>query len=413
LSPLIVIIPAALALGFGLAFWLLRRRGLGRWLPSYALTVSRRRRIRRGQPAHLLLCIADHYEPRHGANSPEVPDARVRRWVGEYPRLFGEFRDSDGRPPRHTFFYPIEQYEPAHVEALAGLCRAGFGEVEIHLHHEGDTAETLRQKLLEGKALLSERHQLLARHRETGALGYGFVHGDWALDNSHPEGKHCGVNNELAVLRETGCYADFTLPSAPEPQQTRKINSIYYAVGAPGRAKSHNTGIDVGAGPAPAGGLMIIQGPLLLDWARRKWGVLPRIENACIQGNQPATVARLPLWLRARVQVATRPDWFFVKLHTHGAPEGHQKVLLGEPMVRFHQELARLARENPDFHYHYVTAREMYNLARAAESAWEGPVEEARDFELVWNGRPCPAGQGAEAECAAAAHTGAAAQGSR
>jgi hypothetical protein len=381
-----VLIAAVLLLNGGLALWFLRRRGLDRWLPGYALTSSKRRPVRRGQSVHLLLCIADHYEPRHAAVSPEAADARVQHWLEEYPRLFGRFRDSDGRPPRHTFFYPMEQYEPAHIEALAGLCRAGCGEIEIHLHHEGDTAESLQRKLLMYKELLGERHGLLARQVKTGELAYGFVHGDWALDNSHPRGRCCGVNNELTVLQQTGCYADFTLPSAPEPQQTRKINSIYYAVGAPERAKAHDSGIDVGSGPAPANALMIIQGPLVLDWTRRKWGILPRIENACIQWNQPATIARLPQWLRARVHVATRPDWFFVKLHTHGAPERNQQVLLGEPMVQFHQALARLAQENQDFHFHYVSAREMYNLARAAESGWRGSVAEALDYELVWNG---------------------------
>ena len=29
-----------------------------------------------------------------------------------------------------------------------------------------------------------------------------------------------------------------------------------------------------------------------------------------------------------------------------------------------------------------MTAREMYNLARAAEAGWAGPVAEARDFDL-------------------------------
>ena len=54
-------------------------------------------------------------------------------------------------------------------------------------------------------------------------------------------------------------------------------------------------------------------------------------------------IERVDLWLRARVQVPTRPDWFFVKLHAHGAPESGQRVLLGEPMVEFHRALARRA----------------------------------------------------------------------
>src|SRR5205823_3106485 len=94
----------------------------------------------------------------------------------------------------------------------------------------------------------------------------------------------------------------------------------------------------------------------------------------------PPSLARLRRWLRARVQVPTRPDWFFVKLHTHGCNEANQGVLLGEPMVEFHRGLARRARENPKFRYHYVTAREMYNLAKVAEAGWTGGVDEARDF---------------------------------
>ena len=40
------------------------------------------------------------------------------------------------------------------------MCRAGYGEVEIHLHHDHDTAEGLRLKLLEFKKTLAERHGL-------------------------------------------------------------------------------------------------------------------------------------------------------------------------------------------------------------------------------------------------------------
>lgn len=382
----------------------IRSRGLDRWLGAYARQALTRRAPRPSEPIRLILGIADHYEPLWNGASRAVADERVRRWVEDYPRALGGFRDADGRPPRHTFFYPIDEYVPEHVDALAGLCRAGFGEVEIHHHHDRDTSAALRARLLEFKSLFAERHGLLPRHKATGALAFGFVHGNWALDNALPGGHWCGVDDELTVLREAGCYADFTLPAAPSPAQTRKINSIYYAIDDPSRPRSHDTGVDVGAAPAPPGALMLIQGPLLLDWGRRKWGLVPRVENACLQASQPPTAARLENWLRARVQVPTRPDWFFVKLHTHGAHDAGRQVLLGAPMARFHEYLARRADADANFSYHYVTAREMYNIARAAEAGWQGTVDAARDFELIWDGQAgLPAAAGAAGAAGASA----------
>ena len=170
-------------------------RGLDRWLPSYLLQTARRRTPWAGEKVHLLLCIADHYEPGNGGVSAEVARRRVADWSRDYPRMLGELRDSDGRPPRHSFFYPMEQYVESDLALLSDLCKAGFGEVEIHLHHDHDTSAALRQKLLEYKRILSEEHGLLAFDPQTRQTAYGFIHGDWALDNSLPDGSCCGVND--------------------------------------------------------------------------------------------------------------------------------------------------------------------------------------------------------------------------
>jgi hypothetical protein len=372
----------------------IRAQPVDRWLIPYLLQTGRRLRRPRGA-IHVLICITDHFEPK-GQGVPEevarkLARSRVETWVRRYPESFGSCRDSDGRTPRHTFFYPIEEYDFEPIEAVAGLCRAGYGEMELHLHHDNDTAENLRRTLLQARDCFRSRHGLLARDRRTGQTAFGFIHGNWALDNSQPDGRWCGVNNELDVLREAGCYADFTFPSAPSPTQPRKINSIYYAIDDPERPRSYDRGIDVGTATAPAQGLMLIQGPLVLDWRRLRWGLFPRAENGCIQANQPPHIDRLALWLKAKVQVPTRPDWYFVKLHSHGGWEGSYEVLLGEPMVRFHHDLADRARRQTDFHYHYVTAREMYNLVKAAEDGWSGTVADALDYHLVWDGSKPPA----------------------
>jgi hypothetical protein len=390
-------VTAGLAGSLGWFGWnKIRDRGLDQWIFEYFRTRHLRFDPDPEKPCHLLLCIADHYEPNLDGADEAIAQARIQRWLDDYPKLFDPFRDADGKPPQHTFFYPIETYQPRHLDQLAELCKQGFGEVEVHLHHHNDTAENLRLRLLEAKQTFSEKHGLLSQHRETGETGYAFIHGDWALDNSRRDGRCCGVHNELSILRETGCFVDMTMPSAPSSTQTRQINSIYRAVGRPGKTKSHQTGVRLQlSSPSPPAGeglvqrgestenaLLLIQGPLLFDSSRKKLGLIPQIENACLQGNQAPSESRLKLWLRARVQVSSRPDWFFAKLHTHGANEKNMPVLLGEPMVRFHQHLADRAKANPNFHVHYVTAREMTNLALAAEAGFHGEVQEARDW--VW-----------------------------
>lgn len=360
----------------------IQERGLDQWLPGYIRNRKDRRLPGPDEKVHLLLCIGDHYEPKlGGAQQPQAKE-RVETWCREYPKQFASFTDCDGKHPQHTFFYPEEEYEVDYLNRLADLCRAGFGEVEIHLHHDNDNAENLRQTLTNFKHKLHDAHGLLSKHKDTGELGYAFIHGNWSLDNARPDGKYCGVNNELDILRETGCFVDMTLPSAPSTTQTTTINSIYYAVDDPHCAKSHDKGIKVGKAPRPEKSLLLVQGPLLFDGSRKKWGLIPKIENACLQGSQAPSIHRIDLWLKARVQVPTRPDWFFVKLHTHGANEQNMPVLLGEPMRKLHQHLAERASKNPNFHFHYVTAREMTNLVHAAEAGHQGSVAEARDW--VW-----------------------------
>lgn len=373
-------IAAGLILGGAGAAWQIRRRQMQRWLPAYLRERSRYRPIQPDEEVHLILCMCDHFEPKAGKASFEAGKNRVAAWVEKFPAQFGRFRDSDGRPPRYSYFYPVEDYVPEYLGALAGLCRAGFGEVEIHLHHDKDTPDNLRRRLLEAKTILAGRHGLLSRHRQSGEITYAFIHGNWALCNARPDGRHCGVDHEIPILLETGCYADFTFPSAPSATQPPIINRIYWAADRPGGPRSQ----DVEAGDS-AGALLMVQGPLLLDWRRRKWGVIPHVENGCLQSTQPPSVERLGQWLRARIHAPGRSDWFFVKLHAHGAPEHDHGTLLGEPMVRFHEELANLARTNPKFHYHYVSAREMANLIKAARAGFRGPVAEALDWEMVAN----------------------------
>jgi hypothetical protein len=355
------------------------------WLPDlvrrHVLAAGRRQCSLRG--AHVMFAIADHYEPFNGGVSLGQADRRVDRWQMEYARTVEGLRDADGQSPQHSFFYPLEQYDPGHVEKLASLVERGCGEIEVHLHHDEDTSANLRRSMVQFTNVLRDRHGLLTKHPD-GSTAYGFVHGNWALDNARPDGRHCGVNDELTILRQTGCYADFTLPGVPDVSQTRTVNSIYYAVDDPARPKSHDRGMPATVGRRPpADGLLMVQGPLGLDWTRRKYGVLPGVESGTLDDSTAHLPdgARFSRWLAASVQVEGRPDWIFVKVHTHGAPEPNAAMLLGPAMRQFHMSMQHQVRQR-GMHLHYVTAREMANIVRAAENGATGNPEAFRDYWL-------------------------------
>lgn len=356
-------------------------RGANQWLAGYLAACLRRPRRAAGM-RHLFFCVADHFEP-HGRDASDAEARAVAcAWAAEYPKQVGGFRDADGRPPVHTFFYPAEAYDADCVEALVPLCRTGHGEVEVHLHHRGDTAEGLRAQLESFRDVLHRRHGLLGRDGR-GAPRYGFIHGNWALCNSRPDGDWCGVNEELAILRATGCYADFTFPSAPSPTQPRTVNAIYYARDHQGRPRGHDRGVVVRAGCGPASvaeeALLLVQGPLALNWRWRKWGVVPRLENAELSGVNPPTPGRIDLWVTQQVHVRGRPDWVFVKVHTHGCVAANRRMLLGEPMAVAHRHLQERYNDGRRWQLHYVSAREMANLAHAAEDGLAGPPGAFRD----------------------------------
>jgi hypothetical protein len=347
------------------------------WLPGYLQSLARRRP--KGL-VDILFCLADHFEPDNRGADADTQMARVRRWHDRYPALVADLRDADGVCPRHTFFFPAEIYSPRLVEPLATLCHGGFAELEVHLHHENDSAANLRRTLLTFTSTLAERHRLLSVD-EHGRVVFGFIHGNWALDNSLPGGRHCGVDNELSVLLEAGCYADFTMPSLPFESQSRIVNAIYLAVGYPGRSASHRRGalahVRMEVTPHQ---LMMIPGPLQLNWRWRRYGVLPRIDTGMIDFRNAPTVERFARWVRAGVGVAGQPAWVFVKVHTHGAPEENADVLLGPVMRAFHEALATRFNDGRRYRLHYVSAREMANIALAAIAGQTGNPGDYRDY---------------------------------
>ena len=365
----------------------LRKKNLHVWAPSYALWAARTAWPRAraaaangGGPRHLLFAFCDHYEPLWKTKDHARGAERVRAWSEGYPALASQFRDADGRPPRHSFFFPGEEYTPGYLDALATLARAGLGEVELHLHHDNDTAPALRAKITEYLRLFGE-HGHFSRD-PSGRMRYAFIHGNWCLANSRPDGRWCGVDDELPLLFDTGCYADFTFPSAPDPSQPALVNQIYWPEGDLARRRAHEQGTAARVGdPIRTARILMVQGPLALA-LRGGSPPRPRIENAAVTADDPATPDRIKTWVRQSIGIGGRPDWVFVKVHTHGAPEKQGASLLGGGGRQLHTELTSRYNDGKRWRLHYVTAREMFNIALAAMAGKTGDPNAYRDHVL-------------------------------
>jgi hypothetical protein len=353
-----------------------------RWIPSY-LWQSLTRRLPRS-PVHLVIALADHFEPsivpQDGrARAPyDEQERRLEEWCREYPRLVDSYRDHDGRPLCHTYFYPAEQYDFGLVQRLAEHCHKGWGEIEIHLHHGAyapDTAENTHRQLVEFRDALASRHGCLSYLDGAGPPRYAFVHGNFALANSN-QGAECGVDSEMQVLADTGCYADLTLPAAAfHPSQTSKINSLYECELPLNQRAPQRRGKDLRRGRSPQVFPLIVQGPLMLDFANVS------IDNAALTAPNPARLSRLRLWKRAGICVQGRPDWVFIKLHCHGMDPTQKAAVLGQPTQDFLRGLVEGAGERGEI-LHFVTAREMVNIILAACDGREGNPRDYRDYRL-------------------------------
>lgn len=353
------------------------------WLLRYPFWRGREITRRVYEPSgktHVIFLVANHWEP--GTGKQAIP--RVEQWMKMARETGDALRDHDGMPFRHTNFYPAEQYERPLLDLLSQLQDEGFGEVEVHLHHgvdKPDTAESTRRVLEEFRDRLVEDHRCLSRESADGPAMYGFVHGNWALANS-AGGLWCGVDQEMQILADTGCYADFTLPSVPHQSQVRRINAIYSCGHPLTEARPHRSGPGVASGRKPTLPI-IFDGPLVFDWSRRIRSIpVPRIDDGALAQNYPLTLKRFQRWRSTRISVAGRPDWIFIKLYSHGFFDWDQDAMIGQQMRQFMSEVLETAAKTGEFNVYFASAREAFNMVMAAVDGHSGTPGEYRDYRL-------------------------------
>lgn len=341
------------------------------WLWPYLRERMRRRSL--APPKRVWLSITDHYEPLGTGASVDAALGRVARWRDRWPRIATEApRDANGQPPQYSFFYPQEEYRRDLLEGIAEMVRLGVGDVEVHLHHDQDTRESFSEKIREYCKRLTQDHGLL--RQKDGRTVFGFIHGNWALDNSRPDGKWCGVNGEIALLCQLGCYADFTMPSLPSPTQGRIVNQIYWCTSNPdNRPRSFDHGVRAETGQGRMGDLLMVTGPVGMRFGER---LIPRVETGEIAGYDMPTPERVRQWFEVAPIVG---EDLHIKLFTHGAIELNLDPLLKDGLSNLYRWVAEEA-ERRGMQFHWATAWQMYSAIDAIVSGREPAASPDHSF---------------------------------
>lgn len=271
------------------------------------------------------MAFVDHYEPHYQQAPQTLANQRVDDWLRRYPKLCEKHRDADGVAPQHIFFYPFDELDMALMHQLSLLAFHRLGEIEIHLHHSNDTENSLTLKLNQAKAAFAKVGAVVFPG-DPYTQAYSFIHGNWSLDDSQILDGHelCGVQNELQVLEQTGCYADFTFPAVATVAQPSMINQAYYATDDPSRPKSYDTGVVVRVDQKATGDLLMIPGILTINWQDWRHIFYPTYDEGSITDIYPGDEKRIDKWIETGFRIPGRPEWNFIKLFTHGAAEGER-----------------------------------------------------------------------------------------
>ena len=350
------------------------------------------------EPLHVMFAFVDHFEPF----STSIPETRI--WVDDYIDMACQHVDADGRHPVHSYFAFWAGYEVgcgngfnihSILKTLNEATYQGYGEVEYHLHH-GVRDEGTRSEAAATNEFLTWTNKAINVFNSHGAMitaepvpqiAFGFIHGMWALDNSrtavwndpNSARQYCGVNQELRLLRELNCYADFTFKSPMPMTPEKTVDSIFYARDDEFWASYQNLNnvFLVEVNQPMQGDLMIIES----SNAPNNVGVHRNDYNA------PATLARMDEWVGHNVHVVGQNNWVFVKVYTHGCLEDltYQPAwdaFFGPPMDQFYTDIETKYNDGINWKLHYVSAREMYNIVKAAEAGMTGDPGQYRDFVI-------------------------------
>ena len=344
--------------------WSWYRKSRYAWFwPLLSYRFQKKRTIRKTKGLkHILIIWADHFEPiKNNKNSKQQ---QISFWRRQYSEVMKKHYDADGKHPQRTWFYSTEQ-SLALLSPLSKLSFYGLGEIEVQL----PSSQTISPDVLHERLELVKREFVKSGVTVTAEQSpkqqFGYIRS--AEETSMPTGEY-----EIAALLQSGCFADFNRIGSLN-RQYLDVNRICYA----DTPKSQKGTARVGQRNRED--FLLVQGPLVLS--RKGVNSLKlELEDGELSWKKPPTEKRVDSWVWANIHLEGRPDWFFVKLHTNGAEPENQTADFMKKLDDMFSYLENTYNDGEQFKLHYVTAREAYNIIKAAEDGKENDPGLFRDY---------------------------------
>ena len=358
----VIVIPAVIVTT--IISYIIYQKGHHHWLPTYAwsFVVGSHPLYTTDKIEHVMVVIADHHEQPFGEAAPSP----ASNWLKAYLETVQGLTDSYGNPVKYTWYYPYDHKRSEVVLLLNKAVYDGYGEIEFHWHHSHSDSVSFEQDLSQAVQWFSEHGAFISNPGEQPK--FSFIHGNWSLDNSLGD-RYCGINNEIDLLSKYGGYMDLTFYCCTNAQPS--MSAALYYVTDDEESKSYDKGDRVRVGRIDDRFLMMT-GPVALDFHTLHFE-FGQIES--YWGSKWDT--RVPLWINNSPYVMDRPEWRFVKLYTHGVQS--KSLILSDRFREMWRTLESYSK-NHQVKLHYVTAREAYNIIKAAEAGLNEDPEKYRDY---------------------------------
>jgi hypothetical protein len=283
---------------------------------------------------HILVMIANQLDLSSGNPSPDEVERRLSAWERRYPESINRHYDADGARPRHTWFLSPEEHDEQRLLRLSRMCFNRLGEIEA-----SDMPRGMPGDYYFTKARTCGAHEYFDVSKKSVVPAYVMMR-----------------NGQERVPLFPGCFAE--------------VRFLEH---------EHSSAILTSA---LAEGKTFFSFPVIngVNWFEPRNIVYPDHEAGEITPRAMPGRLRSIWWVHNGSRVEKNTQWVFVVVAVRGADPGAAELMLGKSAQHLYNSFENLYNDGNRFCTHYVTAREMANIASAAVAGKIGNPHMYRDW---------------------------------